>query len=107
MPDGRIALLFSTGSWTDHTYCLRWSIGEQPTGPFVEEPKPLLKTGEDLYGPGHANWFRGPGDEPWLVFHAWDKAHTARQPHVAPLLWEKGRLRVGPARRLTRSQPKN
>lgn len=94
-PDGdRLCLLFSTGNWGDETYTIRWAAGDRPDGDFVESEEVLLKTTELIKGPGHCNWFTGPDNRPWLVYHAWDPAHTARMPRIAPLIAECGGLRV-------------
>lgn len=81
----QLIMLFSTGAWTNDTYAVTWATATNPDGPFHESEKILIKTTGSLYGPGHCNWFAGPGGKPWLVFHAWDANQNARYPHVLPL----------------------
>jgi len=91
---GKLHLLFSTGNWGDETYAVRSAAGDRPEGPFVDSGAVLLQTNESVKGPGHCNWFIGPDDRPWLVYHGWDVGHTARMPRIAPMDVERGRLSV-------------
>ncbi len=86
LPAGdRLFLLFSTGSWENETYAITWATGDAPDGPFQESDQYLLRSTETMKGPGHCNVFPGPAGDPWLVYHAWDPAHTARYPRIRPL----------------------
>ena len=87
----RYFLFYSTGSWGDATYCVRWAEGDSPLGPFREAQPLLLSTTCEVIGPGHHNFFRGPDGTDWIVYHAWDPAHRARFPRIDRLLWRDGR----------------
>jgi hypothetical protein len=42
-------------------------------------------------GPGGASVFRGPDDQPWLAYHAWERGQplsNGRRLHVEPLAFE-------------------
>lgn len=85
--NGRYYLFYSTGSWGDETYGVRWAAGDSPAGPFSESPRRLLTTNEQVKGPGHHNFFRGPDGTDWIIYHGWDAAHTARYPRIDRLVW--------------------
>ena len=89
--DGRYWCLYSGGAWTNATYGVSFAVADGPLGPFVERPSEgpaLLRTlpGE-LIGPGHNSVIRGPDDVDYLVYHAWDGAHTARRMCIDRLEW--------------------
>ena len=88
---GEFHLLYSGGAWTGETYGVGHAVAAHPLGPF-HEPRPgadVIRTAPGLIGPGHASVVRR-GDEDYLVFHAWDAAHTKRQLHAARLRWDTG-----------------
>lgn len=81
----QLLLLYSTGDWRDGSYAVCTALGASPDGTFTPCQQNLLATADGLIGPGHCNIFPGPDDRPWLVYHAWDSAHTARYPYISPL----------------------
>lgn len=91
----RLYLLFSTGNWGDETYAVRWATGDSPGGAFIDSGEVLLRSSDTVKGPGHCNWFTGPDGHPWLVYHGWDPAHTARLPRLARLVVERRGLAIG------------
>lgn len=80
--DGRLLLTYSVGSWTDDTYRVVQALGDRPEGPFSELPGCILRTTAAVKGPGHHNLFTGPDGAPWIVYHGWDPAMTARYPRI-------------------------
>ncbi len=88
---GRYFLFYSTGNWGDASYAVRWSVGQSPLGPFIEQPGALLASSEQAIGPGHHNFFTGPDGGDWIIYHAWDPGHTARMPRMDRLTWRAGR----------------
>ncbi len=88
---GRYWCLYSGGAWTNATYGVSYAVADGPLGPFVEPPAvgpSLLRTLPGvLVGPGHNSVIRGPDDTDYLVYHAWDGAHTARRMCIDRLEW--------------------
>lgn len=84
----RYYLFYSVGNWGDATYHVRWAVGDSPLGPFEEAEGRLLESTDAVIGPGHHNFFRGPGGGTWIVYHGWDPAHTARYPRIDRLSWD-------------------
>jgi beta-xylosidase len=84
---GRCYLFYSTGSWGDASYGVRWAVGDSPLGPFAEAPRALLSTTDKVKGPGHHNFFTGPDGSDWIVYHGWDPDFKARYPRIDPMAW--------------------
>ena len=71
---GRLFIIYSAnGCWSDH-YCL--GVLEHMGGELCDaanwkkHPEPLFVYGNDVYGPGHASFFRSPdGREVWCAYH--------------------------------------
>jgi beta-xylosidase len=84
-------LFYSTGSWGKPDYGVRWSVGESPLGPFVEQPDVLLASTREVKGPGHHNFFTGLDGDDWIVYHGWDPAMTRRMTRIDRLIWRDGR----------------
>ena len=79
---------YSGGNWQEHTYGVGYAVAEHPLGPWREpypEPVVLRTLPSELIGPGHNSLVRGPDGQDYLVFHAWDPAHTARRMFVERL----------------------
>lgn len=90
--NGRYYLTYSTGGWASDNYEVHWAVGTSPTGPFKEQPGTLLKSTEHVKGPGHHNFFTGPGGCDWIVYHGWDPGFTARYPRIDPLVVSRNGL---------------
>ena len=86
--DGRYRLTYSIGAWTNDTYRVVQAVSDRPNGPFVESDRVIMQSTAVVKGPGHHNLFTGPDGAPWLVYHGWDPAMTARYPRVDRLLVE-------------------
>ncbi len=80
--DGRYRLSFSLGGWTGDSYRVAQAVGDSPTGPFVESDQLIMKSTESVKGPGHHNFFIGPDQKRWIIYHGWDPAMTTRYPRI-------------------------
>ncbi len=87
-------LIYSGGAWNTPNYGIGFAIADHPMGPWHHDAElhargpTVLRGTNELVGPGHASIVSGPDDKTdWLVYHAWDSAHTARRMHVGRLKW--------------------
>jgi GH43 family beta-xylosidase len=88
---GRLWCFYSGGAWTGAGYGVSYAVADAPLGPWVE-PHPggpaLMQTRPGrAEGPGHNSVVVGPDGHDYLVYHAWDSAHTARRMCVDRLDW--------------------
>ncbi len=79
---GRYFLSYSCGNWKDDSYHLRYAVGDSPLGPFKESEDILMKSTEQVKGPGHHAMFLDRNGKDWIVYHGWDPAFTARYPRI-------------------------
>jgi beta-xylosidase len=87
---GRYYLFYSGGNYNDDSYAVGYATCTGPLGPCKDAPEnPILKTGCRAHGPGH-NTFAGP----YIVYHAWNPAHTKRQLWLSRLVWRHGKPHV-------------
>jgi predicted NBD/HSP70 family sugar kinase len=85
--DGRYYLFYSGGAYNDDSYAVGYASCSGPLGPCKDAPEnPILKTGCRAHGPGH-NTFAGP----YIVYHAWNPAHTKRALWLSRLDWKDGK----------------
>lgn len=88
---GRYWCLYSGGAWTGPTYGVSWAVADAPLGPFTPAPMDgpaLLRTVPGkVIGPGHNSVVTTPDGVDYLVYHAWDPAHTARRMCIDRLEW--------------------
>jgi beta-xylosidase len=87
---GRYWCLYSGGAWTGPGYGVSWAVADDPLGPFTEPPSDvatLLRSTPALQGPGHNSLVTGPDGADYLVYHAWDAAHTARRMCIDRVEW--------------------
>jgi GH43 family beta-xylosidase len=96
--DGRYYCFYSGGAWERDNYGLSWVVADHPLGPYTRpeggHEALLMRTplGGDLLGPGHNSFTTGPdGQSTWIVYHAWDRAQTARRMCIDRLDWVDGR----------------
>jgi beta-xylosidase len=95
--DGRYYCLYSGGAWREPNYGVSYVVADSPMGPFVtqedgEGPGVLRTVPGRVVGPGHASVALAPDNaSEYLVYHAWDPGHTARQMRIDPLIWDGGR----------------
>jgi GH43 family beta-xylosidase len=97
---GRYWCLYSGGAWTNATYGVSYGVADAPLGPFrepqaAEGPALLRSRPGELEGPGHNSVVRGPDGEDYLVYHAWDPAHTSRRMCIDRLEWTADGPRTG------------
>jgi beta-xylosidase len=90
--DGNYLLTYSTGAWTNDTYTVRWAKGPSALGPFTEQPEIIMASTDRTKGPGHHNFFTGPDEKTWIVYHGWDPDFKARRPFIGPLVIDENGL---------------
>ena len=84
---GRYVLFYSGGNYNDDSYAVGYATCAGPLGPCRDAPEnPILKTGCRAHGPGHNTFADG-----WIVYHAWNPAHTKRQLWRSRLVWRNGK----------------
>jgi len=74
---GRLFILYSANACWMVEYCLgvlEFTGGDLcDSANWVKHPEPVFTTGNGVYGPGHASFFRSPdGSELWIAYHAMD-----------------------------------
>ncbi len=69
--DGRYYLFYSAGKYSTWDYCIGYAVSDAPTGPFVKNPEPLMKTfANQLSGPGNNSFFASKdGKELFTAYH--------------------------------------
>lgn len=83
-------LLYSGGAWTGPAYGVGVAVSDSVLGPYVEpEHGPVVLRGvpNHVPGPGHNSVTSGPDGRLFVVYHAWDLAHTKRRLCLDPLIW--------------------
>lgn len=83
--NNRLFIIYSAnGCWSDH-YCL--GVLEHTGGSLCDaanwkkHPEPLFVYGNDVYGPGHASFFKSPdGSEVWCAYHAMKEHNSTVTP---------------------------
>ena len=100
--EGRYYCFFSGGRWENETYGVDYGVSDRILGPYSdagnEKGARVLQTITGRWiGPGHNSWCFGPDETEYLVFHAWDRAMTARRMFIAQLMWtdEGPRVEIG------------
>ncbi|MBN1902361.1 glycoside hydrolase family 43 protein [Candidatus Sumerlaeota bacterium] len=84
---------YSGGPWTSPNYGVGCAVADHVLGPYEDpwsrEGPSILRTIPDIMiGPGHNSVVTGPDDKThYIVYHSWDKAHTARRMFISPLVW--------------------
>lgn len=98
--DNRYYLLYSGGNWRSDGYGVGCAVAESALGPYVEPEAGavvLHGVGDNVIGPGHNSVVVGPDNvTQYIVYHAWDKAHTARRMCVDKLVWTADGPRCSP-----------
>ena len=101
--DGRYYCLYSGGAWYTQNYGVGYAVADNPLGPYHDErakhgPTVLKGIPGLIVGPGHNSVVEGPdGKTLYMVYHAWDKEHTARRMCIDPLVFtEDGPRCLGP-----------
>ena len=95
---GRYWMTYSGGAWTGEGYAVSWAVAESPLGPWGPAPEsapPLLRTSEDLVGPGHNSLTVDPDGNDVIVFHSWNEARTRREMYARRIDFGEDGPRVG------------
>lgn len=97
---GRYYCFFSGGSWKAPNYGVDYVVADHPLGPWSigtsrGGPTILRTVPDQVIGPGHVSVVRGPDNQQeYMVYHAWDTAHTRRLMRIDALNWHDGRPSV-------------
>lgn len=88
---GRYWCFYSGGAWTGAGYGVSYAVADSPLGPWTEaagEGPAVMRTRPGIAeGPGHNSVVTAPDGDDYLVYHAWDAAHTARRMCIDRLRW--------------------
>ncbi|RKH10477.1 glycosyl hydrolase [Corallococcus sp. CA053C] len=87
---GYYYLFYSGNAYYNSTYAVGVARATSPLGPYTKLGAPILKTGGGWVGPGHNSVVTGPGGDTYMVYHAWDSAHTDRLMLVDAITWPNG-----------------
>lgn len=95
---GKYWLLFSGAAWESANYGVDWAVSDTVRGVYTGEAtdKPRLLSTEltGLTGPGHNSVVTALSGDDFLVYHAWNDAHTKRQMYTDRLVWTPEPRRV-------------
>jgi arabinan endo-1,5-alpha-L-arabinosidase len=92
---GRYWLFYAGNDFGTPAYGIGVAVADNPLGPYVKQPEPLLKSTPAWWAPGHASVAPGLDGEPQLFFHAYFP-NTGGYNEFRALL--TARLRFGPDR---------
>ena len=90
---GKYYCLYSGGAWKTENYGVGFAVADHPLGPWTdtrasEGPAVLRGVADRVIGPGHNSVVVGPDNRTqFIVYHAWDKDHSARRMCIDPLHW--------------------
>lgn len=70
LQEGRYWLFYAGNDFGTPAYGIGVAVADHPLGPYVKQPKPLLKSRPDWWAPGHASVAPGLDGKPQLFFHA-------------------------------------
>lgn len=79
---GKYILTYSQGGWRDDTYNVRYAVADSPLGPFGRSDNVIMKTNEQVKGPGHHFLFKDEAGNDWIAYHGWDPQFKARYPRI-------------------------
>ncbi len=88
--DGRYYCFYSGGCFQNDTYGVDYVVADKARGPYSrvnDSARVLRSIPGRLIGPGHNSLVVGPDGKDYIVYHAWDEAHTARRMHISRLEW--------------------
>ncbi|MFN8611621.1 MAG: glycoside hydrolase family 43 protein [Vulcanimicrobiota bacterium] len=80
-------LLYSGNGYWGDAYAEGAARSRSPLGPFEKAGQPFLHSNPRWEGPGHAYLTQDRAGQDWLIYHAWDEQHQARQVLVDPVEW--------------------
>ncbi|MCY0996923.1 glycoside hydrolase family 43 protein [Myxococcus sp. MISCRS1] len=87
---GYYYLFYSGNAYYNSTYAVGVARATSPLGPYTKAGAPILATGGGWVGPGHNSVVNGPGGDTYMVYHAWNSAHSARVMLVDAITWPNG-----------------
>ncbi|MCY1046901.1 glycoside hydrolase family 43 protein [Corallococcus sp. bb12-1] len=87
---GYYYLFYSGNAYYNSTYAVGVARATSPLGPYTKLGAPILTTGGGWVGPGHNSVVTGPRGDTFMVYHAWNGAHTARVMLVDAITWPNG-----------------
>lgn len=64
---GKWYFMYSSGSWMNGTYCVNYSMGDSPFGPFEYKGTVLASQEPIATGPGHHSVINIPGTDDWYI----------------------------------------
>lgn len=65
-------LVYSGNDYATEKYAVGYAVSESPLGPFEKyEGNPILRTTDDIVGPGHNSFVELPNGEIYIVYHYW------------------------------------
>jgi hypothetical protein len=68
---GRYWLFYAGNDFGTPAYGIGVAVADDPLGPYVKQPEPLLRSTSSWWAPGHASVAQGPDGAPHLFFHAY------------------------------------
>jgi hypothetical protein len=92
---GKYYCFYSGGAWHGTEYGVEAATAEHPLGPWCDDralngPSVLKGIPGKVIGPGHCSVVIGPdGHRRFMVYHAWNLAHTLRRMCIDPIVWTK------------------
>jgi GH43 family beta-xylosidase len=93
--EGRYYCFYSGGAWERENYGVSYVVADHPLGPYHKPDKQdqaLFRSVRDMvYGPGHNSFVQTENGQEYIVYHAWDTAHTARRMCIDRLSWNGGK----------------
>lgn len=88
--EGKYYCFYSGGCFQNDTYGVDYVVSNSVVGPYChvnDSARVLRSIPGRLIGPGHNSIVVGPDGKDYIVYHAWDEAHTARRMHISRLEW--------------------
>ena len=67
---GRYWMLYAGNDFTNPAYGIGVAVADDLLGPYLKQPRPLLRSTSEWLAPGHASVAPGLDGEPQLFFHA-------------------------------------
>jgi arabinan endo-1,5-alpha-L-arabinosidase len=70
LQEGRYWMFYAGNDFGTPAYGIGVAVADNPLGPYVKQPEPLLKSKPNWWAPGHASVAPGLDGKPQLFFHA-------------------------------------
>lgn len=90
---GIYCCMYSAGCYENDSYGVDFAVSDHVFGPYSDAggetgPRVLKTIPDQVLGPGHHSVVVGPDNlTEFIVYHAWDKAGTARRMFIDKLAW--------------------